>query len=63
MVVGLICGIECKCIMKFEEYYLLGCDATESCRSLLMFSKNVLPSSSGLKSNPSNLQDRGRSFI
>jgi hypothetical protein len=32
-----------------EEYYLLGCDAVQSGRSLPKFRRNVLPSSSGSK--------------
>jgi hypothetical protein len=45
-------------ISGIEEYTLLGCDAMKSSTSSPLFQRNVLPPSSGLKSKPSEKQQK-----
>jgi hypothetical protein len=43
-----------------EEWYLLGCDAVQSDKSLPTFRRNVLRPSTGQKGKPTNQQASGK---
>jgi hypothetical protein len=47
-------------VIKTEEYYILGCDAKKSSGSSLIFRRNVLPPSSGAKSNSNKQPSRSK---